>query len=122
MRIFINKNTYTNITESLEYFHVDDANPNQDEFSIGMEYSILENDIYNFYKDKIEIAKNKLYNLIKQGTVMYNIENNKNYLVYYNDELSRIIGKNVCICSVVNKNNEIHSTILVKPMDLFKKI
>lgn len=107
--------------ESLEYFHADDANPENDKYKVGSE-TINEDDIYDIYKDRVEIAKTNLSNMVKRGVLMKNTENDKFYKVYYNNELSRIIGKKICICSVVNKNNEIHPTILVKPMDLFKKV
>lgn len=77
--------------------------------------------LYQVYADKINSANASLDNAIKlNGTVMINIENGKEYLVYYNKSLSDTIGKNYCICRLI-KDNQPYGQTRVESMDLFMR-
>ena len=51
---------------------------------------------------------------------MINIENGKDYLVYYAKGISDSIGKQYVICRVININNEPYGSVYIKPLELFK--
>ena len=61
-----------------------------------------------------------LYNFLKNnGTIMTNIENGKDYLVYEMAAFANIIGKRFCICQLI-KDNDQFGSIYMKPFSLFK--
>jgi hypothetical protein len=74
----------------------------------------------NPYSDKLDAAMNSLVKMLSNdGSRMINIENGKEYLVYYVESLSNALGKNYCISRLI-KDGQPYGQIMVKPMDLFK--
>lgn len=78
------------------------------------------NEIHNPYTNKIDSALKSLNNLImNSGSIMYNIENGKDYIVYYDESVSNTIGKNYCLSKLM-KDGKPYGQISIKPMDTFK--
>lgn len=72
--------------------------------------------IYN----KIKSAMTSLENLIsRDGVLMVNIDNNKEYVVYEDLTLTNLIGKRYCHCRLL-KDGKPYGPIYTKPLDLFK--
>lgn len=77
--------------------------------------------IYDPYSNRIKAAKEALNNMLNmKGKLMVNIENGRDYLVYYAQGISDAIGKQYCICRVINVNKEPFGSIYIKPLELFK--
>lgn len=77
--------------------------------------------LYNPYSNKIRASKDSLNSLLSTyGKKMINIENGKDYLVYYAKGISDSIGKQYVICRVININNEPYGSVYIKPLELFK--
>ena len=77
-------------------------------------------DIYNPYSQKIKASNDAINNLLSTyGKLMINIENNREYMVYYAKGISDSIGKNYVICRVMDKNNRPFGSVYIKPMELF---
>ena len=74
----------------------------------------------NPYTKKIKQGKESLEKLLfRDGTVMINIENGKEYLTYELFSLADVIGKRYVICQLI-KDGEQYGQISTKPMELFK--
>jgi len=74
----------------------------------------------NPYEKKIESDMNSLEKLLKRdGIIMTNIRNGKDYLIYELISLTNAIGKRYCLCQLI-KNGEGYGAIYTKPMHLFK--
>ena len=69
---------------------------------------------------KIERGIESLNKLLERdGVIMINIENNKEYLVYEDIALENAIGKKYCHCRLL-RDGEPFGPIYTKPMALFK--
>ena len=78
------------------------------------------NETHNPLNQKIEIAIDTLKRLIaRDGVVMTNIENGKDYSVYEILSLTNEIGKRYCICQLI-KDGKPYGSIYTKPLDMFK--
>lgn len=86
-----------------------------------LEYNIHDgNANHNPYAKKIEQSDKALENLLRrEGQVLLNIENGKEYLCYEITSLANTIGKRYCVCRLI-KNNEPYGAIYTKPMAQFK--
>lgn len=74
----------------------------------------------NPYRYKINSAMDSLSKLLSnEASIMINIDNGKEYLVYYDSSISNTIGKNYCITRLL-KDGKPYGLIQIKPMDLFK--
>lgn len=74
----------------------------------------------NPYAKKIVQSEQALENLLaREGTVLLNIENGKEYLTYEITSLANTIGRRYCICRLI-KDNEPYGAIYTKPMAQFK--
>lgn len=82
---------------------------------INEEYNNI-NPITNKVKQSM-LSLNKL--LERDGIIMINIENQKEYLVYEDITLENLIGKKYCHCRLL-KDGKPFGPIYTKPMVLFK--
>lgn len=74
----------------------------------------------NPYAKKVKSAKDSLEHLLsRDGIIMINIENGKEYLTYELLSLVNAIGKRYVLCQLI-KDGEQYGTISTKPMELFK--
>ncbi|MBR6516119.1 MAG: hypothetical protein IKT40_04615 [Bacilli bacterium] len=72
------------------------------------------------YTKKIETDKNSLEKLLKiDGSVMTNIKNGKDYIVYELYSLANVLGKRYCICQLL-KDGEQYGQVATKPLSMFK--
>lgn len=75
---------------------------------------------YKIFKQKNELAKKSLENLLStNGILMTNIENGKDYVTYELKSLQDILGKRYCICRLI-KDNDYYGQISLKPLSMFK--
>lgn len=69
---------------------------------------------------KIEQGMSSLYKLLERdGVIMTNVENGKEYLVYEDVSLEHTIGKKYCHCRLL-RDGKPFGPIYTKPMALFK--
>jgi hypothetical protein len=74
----------------------------------------------NPYEKRIESDMQSLENLIhRDGIVMINIRNGRDYLVYELLSLANAIGKRYCLCQLL-KDGKPYGSVYTKPMHLFK--
>lgn len=86
-----------------------------------LEYNAYDNNPQNNpYARKIEQSDKALEDLLsREGRVLLNIENGKEYLTYEITSLANTIGKRYCICRLI-KDNQPYGAIYTKPMVQFK--
>lgn len=85
-----------------------------------LEQNLQETNNYNPYARKIEQSNKALEDLLaREGRVLLNIENGKEYLTYEITSLANTIGKRYCVCRLI-RNNEPYGAIYTKPMTQFK--
>lgn len=71
-------------------------------------------------KSKSEISQELIEKMLERcGVFMINIENNKEYIVFEDVNLTNLIGKRFCICRLI-KDKKPFGPIYVRPMDTFK--
>ena len=74
----------------------------------------------NPYEKKIESDINVLEKfLYRDGIVMINIRNGREYLTFELLSLTNAIGRRYCLCQLL-KDNEPYGSVYIKPMHLFK--
>lgn len=77
--------------------------------------------LYDPYSNKIKASKESLNNLLfNYGKIMINIENGRDYLVYYAKGISNAIGKTYAICRVIGMDGEPFGSVYIKPYELFR--
>ena len=78
------------------------------------------NSVHNPYAKQTRQNVQLLHSFLKNnGTVMTNIENGKDYLVYEMAAFANIIGKRFCICQLI-KDNDQFGAVYMKPFSLFR--
>ena len=74
----------------------------------------------NPYEKKIENDMESLENLLsRDGIIMVNIRNGRDYLTYELISLTNAIGKKYCLCQLL-KDGKPYGSVYTKPMHLFK--
>lgn len=103
-KIFLNENKLVSLlTEMMVEFNNYDGNAS-----------------HNPYYKRVKSAKDSLEHLLtREGVLMINIENGKEYLTYELTSLVNAIGKRYVLCQLI-KDGEQYGIISTKPMELFK--
>jgi hypothetical protein len=98
----------------------------EDKFSCLLSEMIVEYNSFdgshdrNPYEKKINNDTDILENLLyRDGILMKNIRNGRDYLVYELSSLANAIGKRYCLCQLL-KDGKPYGSVYTKPMHLFK--